>query len=41
MLREDELLYIQDGLPSPTRMADFYDSDAALWQDALTEGALP
>ena len=41
MLREGELLYVQDGLPSPSRMADLYDSDAALWQDALTEGALP
>ena len=41
MLREDELLYVQDGLPSPARMADFYDSDAALWQDPLTAGALP
>lgn len=40
LLPEEALLYVQDGLPSPTRMADFYDSDAALWQGALTEGAL-
>lgn len=41
ILTQDRLLYVQDGLPSPARMADLYDSDSALWQDALTVGALP
>jgi len=41
ILPQDSLLYVQNGLPSPARMADLYDSDAALWQNALTEGATP
>ncbi len=41
ILPQDTLLYVQDGLPPPTRMADLYDSDAALWQDTVTEGATP
>lgn len=34
-------LVVQNGLPPPARMADFYDSDAALWQTAQAEGAPP
>ena len=41
ILPEDGLLFVQNGLPLPARMADLYDSDAALWHAALTEGALP
>lgn len=34
-------LIVQNGLPPPARMTDFYDSDAALWQTAQAEEAAP
>lgn len=31
-------VYVQSGMPAPTRMHDFYDSEAGLWQNPLTDG---
>lgn len=32
----ETLVYLQDGLPAPARMADFYDIRAAVWQTTRT-----